>query len=336
MASTTTYTAVTTGPTDLWVADAPGSWACPTSAPGAVYPNVADQCLFSSDETARAACSASPYCTGILAPPPDLAASFPSEWRVITSKPPVATPGYDGSTFYKKTTTYNGPLDTGAAKQFAANVTTGATVPTASSPPNDSACTLTQDIVQTCVMDNISIRDCKNVTLTCENSSGKVAQGVNCSISQAVNNAIAIITQMNLTPAQEADIEAVIARTNSVDMTQAFTDILTQYFTQRCSIAQGSTQSVFFDKIILSGPPCNNINILGVNQMNQTAKCVMSMVQQLLQLAGLGPPPPPSPPPYSDVTVPWPAVAGIIAGAVLALIFASLVGLYIRARRKAS
>lgn len=103
-----------------------------------------------------------------------------------------------------------------------------------------------------------------------------------------------------------------------------------------CNVVASSEQDTVFPSIVLSGSSCDNTVIQGINKLSQTSNCVMSAINDVLAIAGLGPPPCPkrwAPPPYTPWVLPWPYVVAGVAAAITLLILSVAAGLGIRRAR---
>ena len=110
---------------------------------------------------------------------------------------------------------------------------------------------------------------------------------------------------------------------------------LEQYFTARCNSSQIINQTVYIPKVVLQGPNCTNEDIVAVNQLTQSAACVLPSISQLLELAGLGPPVPVPGhlPPYTPVIVSTQVIVALVVAALLVLVIFVAGGMGIRQAR---
>lgn len=194
---------------------------------------------------------------------------------------------------------------------------------------DEQQCSISQNSLQQCIFNNISVTDCGDETVTIKCDSSSLQNAVECaSVDAAAKIAIQEITARGLTQDQINSVITVMKRAGLDDAdTVPFPTALMQYFKQRCAGTQTSDQNVTFPDVVITGPGCTQ-QILAVNSLDQRAKCVLSSMQQLLDLAGLGDPQPipPHAPPFTPIVIPVPWVIAIAFAIVIVLLLGAICG----------
>lgn len=196
-----------------------------------------------------------------------------------------------------------------------------------------SGCVQTQAVVQSCYFGDIVVRNCpKGVKIDCTSSANMKA--VTCDTNAAVDAALHALNAAGVTDAQRAEMLHIM-QVVGVDVTSGMKPALQQYLQQRCGSAQSSQQSVVFPKIVIENCGDGGAVITSSNRLDVSTRCALSVVQDLMRLAGIGEgdddgSKTPTVVYFQPVEARLPVFVGVVLAAVVLLLLGALIGSAVR------
>lgn len=191
------------------------------------------------------------------------------------------------------------------------------------------ACTPSSQVLQSCSLDNIDVIAC-NAEFTCANYSDQTKLACDSSkVAQLLGQLTADLVAGNTAAANAL----MTALSNSPGISTDGTTLaqsVANFITLRCNIEQNVQQSVSAPRMVLD--TCDNVKVVLMNRLDQSASCGLAQARNLLQSAGLGTVASVSASGKPYTVKGW-VIGVLVGGAVVLLLIAVMLGLYLQRKR---